>query len=110
MLPSNAQAYFNDFGKGVVASSGAVTTAGQLAAAGDPLGRIEGTTPIPSSTPVFDSVNFTAPFDAGGDDPQNTYRLAGRLDYTLSEKTTMFFRGASRSAPHRARRIPRGAL
>lgn len=97
MLPSNAQAYFNAYGKGVVPGSGGVTTAGQLAAAGDSLGNINGTTPIAASTPIFDSVNFTAPFDAGGDVPQNTYRLAGRLDYTLNDKTTMFFRGARES-------------
>ena len=36
---------------------------------------INGVTPVPSSQPVFDTVNFKAPFDAGGDVPQNTYSL-----------------------------------
>jgi hypothetical protein len=97
MLPPNTQAYFSAFGKGVYPSSGSVTTAGQLTASGLSLGMINGTTPIPASTPIFDVVNFKAPFDAGGDVPQNTYRLAGRLDFNLSDKTTMFFRGARES-------------
>ena len=44
------------------------------------------------STPVFDTVTFRAPFDAGGGVPENTYNLVGRLDYNLSNKTQMFFR------------------
>lgn len=97
MLPDNSRAYFNAFGSGAYSSSGRATTAGQLAAAGYPIGPINGTTPIPDTTPVFDTINFTAPFDAGGDSPQNTYSLVGRLDYNLSDKTQMFFRGASQS-------------
>jgi hypothetical protein len=44
------------------------------------------------NTPVFGLVNYFAPFDAGGDSPQNTYDLLARFDYNLSDKTTMFFR------------------
>jgi hypothetical protein len=44
------------------------------------------------NTPVFGLVNYFAPFDAGGDSPQNTYSLLGRVDYNLSDRTTMFFR------------------
>jgi hypothetical protein len=40
----------------------------------------------------FNTVNFTAPFDAGGDAPQNTYRLVGRVDFNPSDRTQMFFR------------------
>ena len=71
MLPTNIQSYFATYGKGALPPSGTVT-AGQLAAAhnGITLGLINGTKPIPASTPVFDIVNFTAPFDAGGDVPQ----------------------------------------
>jgi Carboxypeptidase regulatory-like domain/TonB dependent receptor len=49
-------------------------------------------TGVPASTPILGQVNFRAYADAGGDNPQNTYRLLGRLDYNLSENTTMFFR------------------
>ncbi len=97
LLPANAQAYFSAFGTGASPASGAVTTAGQLAAAGIPVGPVNGTTPVPASQPVFDVVNFHAPFDAGGDFPQNTYTLAGRLDYTMNANTTMFFRAAKQS-------------
>jgi len=44
------------------------------------------------STPVFGLVNYFAPFDAGGDSPQNTYTLTARADYNMSDRTTMFFR------------------
>jgi hypothetical protein len=95
MLPSNVQAYFSKFGTGAPAPV-ATITAGQLAAAGifstPNFPEIDGTTVVPASTPVFDTVHFTAPFDAGGGEPQNTYDLLGRVDYNFSDKTTMFFR------------------
>jgi len=47
---------------------------------------------VPASTPILGQVNFRADADAGGDYPQNTYRLLGRLDYTLSSNTQMFVR------------------
>lgn len=49
---------------------------------------------IPGSTPVLGQVNFTAPSDAGGGLPQNTYRIMGRLDFNLNSSTQMFFRYA----------------
>lgn len=92
MLPSNVQSYFSKFGTGALPASGKTTTAGQLAAAGLTVGPINGTTPVPAATPVFDTVNFTAPFDAGGGVPENQYVIAARIDYRLSDKTQMFFR------------------
>jgi len=47
---------------------------------------------VPASTPILGQVNFNANADAGGDFPQNTYRLVGRVDYNLSQNTQMFFR------------------
>jgi outer membrane receptor protein involved in Fe transport len=95
-LPANTQAYFKTYGTGAAPASGSVVTAGQLAAAsaGITVGPINGTTPVPSATPVFDIVNFKVPFDAGGDVPQNTYSLVGRIDFNLSDKTTMYGRVA----------------
>jgi hypothetical protein len=92
MLPSNAQSYFAKYGTGAVPASGQVVTAGQLAAAGLTVGPINGTTAVPASTPVFDKVNFSAPFDAGGGVPENQYVIAARIDYKLTDKTQMFFR------------------
>jgi len=98
-LPADVKSYFNAFGSGAAASSGSITAA-DLATkgisvlqtgsvtAGNPNG-----TPYAGSTPIFDVIHFKAPFDAGGDVPQNTYRLVGRIDYNLSNNTQMFFRG-----------------
>jgi hypothetical protein len=97
LLPANVQNYFNTFGKTSLTPSGKVTTAGQLAgtvAAPNGFPLINGVTAVPASTPVFDTVNFTAPFDAGGGVPQNTYNLLGRVDYNMTTKTQMFFRYA----------------
>jgi len=87
MLPSNVQNYFSSFGTGGFPGSG-VVTAGQLGG----IPAINGAAAVPSSTPIFDIVNFKAPFDAGGDQPQNTYRLIGRLDFNMTDRTQMFFR------------------
>ncbi len=93
MLPTNIQNYFSTYGTNAPAGS-AVTTAGQLTAAEIKVGPINGVTAVPASTPVFDTVNFRVPFDAGGGFPQNTYTLAGRLDYNMTDKTQMYFRFA----------------
>jgi len=106
LLPANAQAYFNAFGTTTVPSAGVASNWGQWVAGGssgcffggsagacvNPL--LNGTTVIPNSTPVMDTVNFKAPFNAGGGPPGNIYTLVGRLDYNLNEKTQMFFRAA----------------
>jgi hypothetical protein len=93
MLPANTQSYFASFGQGAVKPSGKVTTAGDLNSAGYTVGPINGVTPVAATTPVWDTVNFTAPFDAGGGLPQNAYALVGRLDYSMSDRTQMYFRG-----------------
>jgi len=99
LLPSNVQDYFSKFGTGAHAPNGTVTTAGELAAnaatfPGGTFPLINGITPVSASQPVFDTVDFPAPFDAGGGTPQNTYDLLGRIDYNITDKTTMFFRYA----------------
>jgi hypothetical protein len=103
-LPANAQAYFKSFGTTALPSAGVASTWGQwVASQGCFFGgtggacvnpMLNGKTVIPSSQPVMDTVNFLAPFNAGGGPPQNTYTLVGRLDYNLNEKTQMFFRAA----------------
>ncbi len=49
-------------------------------------------TALPAGLPVFNVVSFTAPIDAGGGLPQNTYNVIGRVDYNLGSKTQVFFR------------------
>src|SRR5208282_3035927 len=68
MLPSNSASYFSKFATGALPSSSTVT-AGQLAANGLTINPINGATPVSPSQPIFDVVNFHAPFDAGGDVP-----------------------------------------
>jgi hypothetical protein len=92
-MPSNIQAYYKTYGQTTLPSAGVASTVGQIAATGVNIGSVNGTTPIPSSTPMFDTINFKAPFDAGGGIPQNTYDLDGRVDYNPTDKTQMFFRG-----------------
>lgn len=79
----NIQAFFNAYGTNAP-KYGSVVTNAQLPA---------GTYPNLSPTfPVFGNVAYTAPADAGGGEPQNTYNIDGRVDYNLSEKTQTFFR------------------
>jgi hypothetical protein len=97
-MPSNIQAYYKTYGQTTLQPSGVGSTVGQVAAQGITFGSVNGTTPIPASTPMFDVVNFKAPFDAGGGIPQNTYDLDGRVDYNPTAKTQMFFRGGREAA------------
>jgi hypothetical protein len=100
-LPGNVQNFFSTYGsapQGLVPGSCTngleCTTAGQLAANGVAVPAINGVTAVAPSQPVFDVATFKANADAGGDVPQNTYRLVGRLDYNLRQNTQMFFRYA----------------
>jgi hypothetical protein len=92
-MPSNIQAYYTSYGQNSLPSAGVASTVGQVAATGVTIGMVNGTTPLPAATPMFDTVNFKAPFDAGGGIPQNTYALVGRVDFNPTAKTQMFFRG-----------------
>jgi hypothetical protein len=100
LMPANTQAYFKTYGANPAAASGTVVTAGQLnGQTNSPLilGAINGTTPLAATQPVFDVVNYHVNSDAGGDYPQNTYTLVGRVDYNLTDKTQMFFRAGRQS-------------
>jgi hypothetical protein len=78
---------------GDLAALGATNTPATCAAATSPLASCGlFNAKVPAGTPVFDLVNYTAPQDAGGDLPQNTYFLTARLDYNLSQNTQLFFR------------------
>jgi hypothetical protein len=91
MLPANAAAYFSAFATNPAPTVGTIT-AGQLATAGLVVNPINGVTPVAASQTVFDQVAFTAPYDAGGGLPGNSYDWVARADYNLSDKTQMFFR------------------
>ena len=91
----NVAAYFNAYGQKLrsVSTIPKTTVNGQT--------MVGGVSPssaafaaIPDGTPILDLVNYTAPADAGGGVPQNTFNIFGRLDYNLSDRTQMFFRYA----------------
>jgi outer membrane receptor protein involved in Fe transport len=50
---------------------------------------------IPCATTFADTVVVPVPADAGGGSPENTWETVERVDYNLSDKTTMFGRYAS---------------
>jgi outer membrane receptor protein involved in Fe transport len=70
----------------------------QLTALGqDPCGGAATGGPCESyglTKPMFDLVNYSVPSNAGAGSPQNTYNLVGRVDYNLSDRTTLYSRYA----------------
>ena len=91
--PSTTQAYFKAYGANAPTFTSTLSKADVVAG---------GVTPTPggpfdllaNSTPVFGVVNVTAPANAGGGNPGNTYNVVGRVDYTATNKTSMFGRYA----------------
>jgi outer membrane receptor protein involved in Fe transport len=85
--PPNVQAWFNAYGNRPFNFISEVTKADLPF---NPGGAFD--TAVPAGAPVFGLVNYTAPQDAGGDLPQNTYELVARADYNMTANTQMFFR------------------
>ena len=86
----NVQSYFSEYAASNTFSNFTNTyTADYLNTATNGKVSLPG---IPGATPVFGTVPFTAPADAGGGLPQNTYNIVGRVDYNLNDKTQAFFR------------------
>jgi carboxypeptidase family protein len=50
--------------------------------------------PIDPSTPLFGQVTIPLPRDAGAELPQNTFLWTGRVDHTISDRTSLFGRYA----------------
>jgi outer membrane receptor protein involved in Fe transport len=48
-----------------------------------------------ANSPTCDLIGFNVPTDAGGGAPQNTWMEVARVDYTITDKTTLFGRYAS---------------
>ena len=80
---ANTQAFFTAYSGGKNFNFTKTYTAGDL-----------GITGIPAGTPAFGVVAYTAPINAGGSVPQNTYNIVGRADFNPSDRTRMFFRYA----------------
>ena len=86
----NTQAYFNAYGANSFSFANTLSVA-QVTA---DVGSKGAFSQLPASTPAFGLLNFNAPADAGGGVPTNTYRILGRLDFNMTDKTQMFFRYA----------------
>lgn len=52
---------------------------------------------LPGTTPVWATVNYPVPFDAGAGSPQNQYQTVTRIDFNLSQNTTIYGRYALQS-------------
>jgi outer membrane receptor protein involved in Fe transport len=77
----NIQDFFNTYGGGKTFNFSQTFTAGELGVSG----------PDPN-TPMLGIVPYTAPQNAGGGLPQNTYNYIIRGDFNASSRTNMFFR------------------
>src|SRR5258708_18948239 len=77
---ANVQAWFNAYGNKTFNFVNTVPKSKLNFNAGGPF-DLAFTDP---TTPIFGLVAYTAPQDAGGDLPQNTYELVSRVDYNLN--------------------------
>jgi len=88
---ANIQSYFSTYGAGAPTTFTQTYTAAQVYGV-----DTENVSLVPAglnpATPMFGIATYTAPTNAGGGVPQNTYNIVGRGDYNLSQSTQMFFR------------------
>jgi hypothetical protein len=82
---ANTQAYFSAYGanKASLIKTYAFSDLTSTNPTG-PLSKISG--------PLFGETVFSAPTDAGGGSPQNTYNVLGRADWNISDKTQAYGR------------------
>ncbi len=50
--------------------------------------------PLPCNAPFGQYVQYSVPADSGGGSPQNTYSTVARMDYNISDRTTLYGRYA----------------
>ncbi len=82
--------FFAAFGTLASPINGAVITKADFTASGfSPTGPYAA---LPANTPIFGEVRYLVPVDAGGGDPQNQYQTTTRVDFNLTDKTTLFGR------------------
>jgi hypothetical protein len=91
---SDTQAYMQQFGRlrpvveGPVFTKAAVIASGIMPNPGGPFDQ------LPLTTPVFQQILHPLPLDAGGGVPKNAVSMVARVDYNLSDKTTVYARYA----------------
>ena len=109
---ANTQEYMNAYGTLAVQPSSYLTIADVAARMPDVVADNPNFFALPSTMQAFGLVRYTAPTDAGGGDPQNTYNTFNRVDWTISDKTSLYGRfgrfnqiaavGANSSSPYSA--------
>jgi hypothetical protein len=98
----NTQAFFNAFSLRAPVA-GQVVTRGELVGnfVDDPNDPDDAPSPVqqlPSNFPLFGQVFYPVPIDAGGGLPRDEYQIVGRVDWNVSDKTTMYGRYALQDA------------
>jgi outer membrane receptor protein involved in Fe transport len=83
----NVQDYFQKYGNKSFNFNQTYTAAQVYNGVSQPL-----PTGLDPNLPMMGIVSYTAPQNAGGGVPQNTYNVVVRGDYTLNDKTSMYFR------------------
>jgi hypothetical protein len=96
---ANTQAFFSKYGalRSGLTTLATYTKAGLAALGQNPCAGATAAgacNSLAATTPMFSKVSYTAPADAGGGSPQNTYNLVGRVDYNLSDRTQFYVRYA----------------
>ena len=96
---SSAPTYFNIIDPASIPSLGAASQA-YFAAYGKLSPDVHTIASGPCSSkvagsPICDTVVFSVPADAGGGNPQNTFMDVARVDFNISDRTTLFVRYAS---------------
>jgi hypothetical protein len=93
---ANTQAFFATYGSALAHPvNGRSYTGNDLIAEGvfaDDLNALSATNPAFLTTPLFGSVVYQNPGDSGGGEPQNTWNNFNRIDWTISQKTSLYGR------------------
>lgn len=88
----NVQSFFSTYGGTQTFNFNQTYTAAQVYGTDATTGASLVPAGLPASTPTLGTVVFTAPENAGGGIPQNTYNYLIRGDLNLNEKTQLYYR------------------
>jgi outer membrane receptor protein involved in Fe transport len=88
-INTNTTAFFSAFGSHLRPGLGVLQTVNWQQANG---GKCPA--PLACNSPFGEYVQYTVPSDSGGGSPQNTYSMVQRVDYNISDKSTLYGRYA----------------
>jgi len=88
----NVQSFFSTYGGSQNFTFNQTYTAAQVYGTDPITNAYLGPAGLDPATPTLGTVVFTAPENAGGGIPQNTYNYLIRGDYDLSDKTRLYYR------------------